>query len=35
MAETPRSELEGMEVVDIRGDKVGKIDSLLLHGDGE
>jgi len=24
-----------MEVVDIRGDKVGKIDSLLLHGDGE
>jgi hypothetical protein len=35
MAQTPTQELVGLEVVSVRGEKIGKIDTLLVHGDGD
>jgi sporulation protein YlmC with PRC-barrel domain len=35
MLETPTAELVGMEIVGMRGDKLGKVDELCFHGDGE
>jgi hypothetical protein len=35
MAQKPTSELVGREVVGFRDDKIGKIDELCFHGDGQ
>jgi hypothetical protein len=35
MAEADTQSLVGQTLVDVRGDKVGTIDELLIHGDGQ
>jgi sporulation protein YlmC with PRC-barrel domain len=35
MPETQTRELVGREVLSVRGERIGKIDELLVHGDGD